>query len=86
MAARVAARQAKTVARILSPRSSVQAANLTQQRGLADHHGPAKINVWQDPMSPSKWKEEHVSFILIFYTIFMKLYKAILGKNFFLFL
>lgn len=35
MAARVAARQAKTVARILSPRSSVQAANLTQQRGLA---------------------------------------------------
>eukprot|EP00250_Pteridium_aquilinum_P008196 c17759_g1_i1 orf=101-385(+) len=29
----------------------------------ADHHGPPKINFWQDPMSPSKWKEEH--FVLI---------------------
>lgn len=28
----------------------------------ADHHGPPKVNFWQDPMSPSKWKEEHVSF------------------------
>lgn len=27
----------------------------------ADHHGPPKVNLWQDPMSPSKWKEEHVS-------------------------
>ncbi|KAA8524473.1 hypothetical protein F0562_010896 [Nyssa sinensis] len=25
----------------------------------ADHHGPPKVNFWQDPMSPSKWKEEH---------------------------
>ncbi|KAI8558621.1 hypothetical protein RHMOL_Rhmol04G0110200 [Rhododendron molle] len=24
-----------------------------------DHHGPPKVNVWQDPLSPSKWKEEH---------------------------
>ncbi|KAK9152595.1 hypothetical protein Sjap_000075 [Stephania japonica] len=23
------------------------------------HHGPQKVNCWQDPMSPSKWKEEH---------------------------
>ncbi|KAB2611129.1 glutamyl-tRNA(Gln) amidotransferase subunit A [Pyrus ussuriensis x Pyrus communis] len=22
-----------------------------------DHHGPLKVNVWQDPLSP--WKEEH---------------------------
>lgn len=28
---------------------------------FADHHGPPKVNFWQDPMSPSKWKEEHVS-------------------------
>ncbi|MCO5574657.1 hypothetical protein L7F22_028447 [Adiantum nelumboides] len=29
----------------------------------ADHHGPPKVNFWEDPMSPSKWKEEH--FVLI---------------------
>ncbi|CAJ1978978.1 unnamed protein product [Sphenostylis stenocarpa] len=23
------------------------------------HHGPAKVALWKDPMSPSKWKEEH---------------------------
>ncbi|RZB83275.1 hypothetical protein D0Y65_032026, partial [Glycine soja] len=23
------------------------------------HHGPPKVNFWQDPTSPSKWKEEH---------------------------
>ncbi|XAR68041.1 hypothetical protein NMG60_11003032 [Bertholletia excelsa] len=57
-----AARQAATVARFSSPRSSVQASGLVQRRGLAgaaDHHGPPKVNFWQDPMSPSKWKEEH---------------------------
>ena len=30
---------------------------------FADHHGPPRVNVWQDPMSPSKWKEEHVSLV-----------------------
>lgn len=30
---------------------------------IADHHGPPKVNFWQDPMSPSKWKEEHVSYV-----------------------
>ncbi|KAK4743402.1 hypothetical protein SAY87_001403 [Trapa incisa] len=25
----------------------------------SDHHGQPKVNCWQDPMSPSKWKEEH---------------------------
>ncbi|KAG1365416.1 hypothetical protein COCNU_12G004160 [Cocos nucifera] len=23
------------------------------------HHGPPKVNIWEDPLSPSKWKEEH---------------------------
>lgn len=27
-----------------------------------DHHGPPKVNFWDDPLSPSKWKEEHVCF------------------------
>jgi hypothetical protein len=39
---------------------------------IADHHGPSRINCWQDPMSPSKWKEEHVS-LLHFYIIFYML-------------
>ncbi|KAF3443848.1 hypothetical protein FNV43_RR13538 [Rhamnella rubrinervis] len=61
--AAAAARQAATLSRISTSRTSAQAANLIQRRGLAgaaDHHGPPKVNFWQDPMSPSKWKEEHL--------------------------
>jgi hypothetical protein len=42
------------------------AARTFSRRGMAsggDHHGPAKVNIWEDPLSPSKWKEEH--FVLI---------------------
>ncbi|CAK9152131.1 unnamed protein product [Ilex paraguariensis] len=56
------ARQASTLSRISSTRSSTQSSSLIQRRGLAgaaDHHGPPRVNCWQDPMSPSKWKEEH---------------------------
>ncbi|KAK9085137.1 hypothetical protein Sjap_025548 [Stephania japonica] len=62
MAGWAAARQAATLARLSSPPSATQAAKLIHRRGLAggaDHHGPAKVNCWKDPMSPSKWKEEH---------------------------
>ncbi|KAM0937010.1 hypothetical protein DsansV1_C26g0194641 [Dioscorea sansibarensis] len=63
MAARSAVVAASTLVRssLRSP-----APNLIARRGLAgggDHHGPPKINFWQDPMSPSKWKEEH--FVLV---------------------
>ncbi|XP_015880769.3 uncharacterized protein LOC107416754 [Ziziphus jujuba] len=57
-----AARQAATLSRVATPRTSAQAAHLIQRRGLAgsaDHHGPPRVNFWQDPLSPSKWKEEH---------------------------
>ncbi|WOL15678.1 hypothetical protein Cni_G24459 [Canna indica] len=57
MAARVALAAASSFSR-----SSASAARLVPRRGLAgggDHHGPAKVNMWEDPMSPSKWKEEH---------------------------
>ncbi|KAK4838723.1 hypothetical protein QYF36_015903 [Acer negundo] len=58
------ARQAVNLARLSSPKtaSASQAASLIHRRGLAgggDHHGPPTVNFWQDPMSPSKWKEEH---------------------------
>ncbi|XP_039035007.1 uncharacterized protein LOC120171367 [Hibiscus syriacus] len=39
-----------------------QASSLILRRGLAgaaDHHGPPKVNCWQEPMNPAKWKEEH---------------------------
>ncbi|KAJ7948260.1 1D-myo-inositol 2-amino-2-deoxy-alpha-D-glucopyranoside ligase [Quillaja saponaria] len=60
--AAAAARQAASLSRISSTRTPIQPANLIQRRGLAgaaDHHGPPKVNFWQDPTSPSKWKEEH---------------------------
>ncbi|KAI4322623.1 hypothetical protein L6164_022299 [Bauhinia variegata] len=59
--AAAAARQAASLTRISSPKAPIQA-NLIHRRGLAgaaDHHGPPKVNCWQDPLSPSKWKEEH---------------------------
>ncbi|XP_018503139.1 uncharacterized protein LOC103947853 [Pyrus x bretschneideri] len=60
--AAAAARQFATSSRISTARTSSLTTNLIHRRGLAgaaDHHGPPKVNVWQDPLSPSKWKEEH---------------------------
>ncbi|XP_028761572.1 uncharacterized protein LOC114720125 [Neltuma alba] len=60
--AAAAARRAASLNRISSPRTPIQSANLIHKRGLAgaaDHHGPPKVNCWQDPLNPSKWKEEH---------------------------
>ncbi|XP_073100737.1 uncharacterized protein [Elaeis guineensis] len=59
MATRVALATASSL-----PRSSLPslAAKLAPHRGLTsggDHHGPPKVNIWEDPLSPSKWKEEH---------------------------
>ncbi|PON80566.1 hypothetical protein PanWU01x14_001220 [Parasponia andersonii] len=50
------ARQVAALSRVSTPRTSLQAANLVHRR---DHHGPPRVNFWQDPLSPSKWKEEH---------------------------
>jgi hypothetical protein len=33
------------------------------------HGGAAKVPIWQDPTSPSKWKEEHVSFFFGFFLL-----------------
>ncbi|XP_057527910.1 uncharacterized protein LOC130806738 isoform X1 [Amaranthus tricolor] len=60
MAARIvaAARQAASITRISSQQPFP---HLVQRRGLAgaaDHHGPPKVNCWQEPMNPGSWKEE----------------------------
>ncbi|KVH96573.1 hypothetical protein Ccrd_001324 [Cynara cardunculus var. scolymus] len=62
MASSLAARQAANLLRLSSPGSASHAASVIQRRGLsgaADHHGPPKVAFWKDPMSPSRWKEEH---------------------------
>ncbi|KAF8722020.1 hypothetical protein HU200_022645 [Digitaria exilis] len=46
--------------------SSSPLARLVARRGLAgaaDGHGSTKVPMWKDPLSPSKWKEEH--FVLV---------------------
>ncbi|XP_020589603.1 uncharacterized protein LOC110030942 isoform X2 [Phalaenopsis equestris] len=58
MAARAAV--ASSLQRLSS--SSLLPAKLISRRSLSaggDHHGPARVNLWDDPLSPSKWKEEH---------------------------
>ncbi|XVE66244.1 hypothetical protein DITRI_Ditri08aG0064800 [Diplodiscus trichospermus] len=66
--AAVAARRETILAQTPAPS---QAASLISRRGFADavdHHGPPKVNFWEDPISPSKWKEEHVnSFLFIIF-------------------
>ncbi|XP_050134059.1 uncharacterized protein LOC126610122 isoform X3 [Malus sylvestris] len=67
--AAAAARQLATSSRISTARTSSLPSNIIHRRGLAgaaDHHGPPRVNVWQDPLSPSKWKEEH--FVIVFST------------------
>ncbi|OIW11515.1 hypothetical protein TanjilG_26881 [Lupinus angustifolius] len=59
MAARtIAIRQSSIIARLSSPKPN----SLVPRRAMSgggDHHGPPKVNIWEDPLSPSKWKEEH---------------------------
>ncbi|CAA0825102.1 Unknown protein [Striga hermonthica] len=63
----MAARRAANLARLTPSSSSAsRASSLIPRRGLAgaaDLHGPPKVNIWQDPLSPSKWKGEH--FVLV---------------------
>ncbi|PIN07479.1 hypothetical protein CDL12_19955 [Handroanthus impetiginosus] len=61
--AAMSARRAANLARLTASSSSAPgASSLIPRRGLAgaaDHHGPPKVNCWQEPLSPAKWKEEH---------------------------
>lgn len=38
---------------------------------VLDHHGPPKVNFWEAPMSPSTWKEEHVSLYFMFVCVLL---------------
>ncbi|BAF12471.1 uncharacterized protein [Oryza sativa Japonica Group] len=51
----------RLVAAAAASSSSSPLARLVSRRGLAgaaDHHGPPKVNIWQEPMNPANWKEE----------------------------
>ncbi|XP_074568819.1 uncharacterized protein LOC141825331 [Curcuma longa] len=84
MAARaVLAAAASSLSRSSSANS---AARFVPRRGLAsggDHHGPPKINFWEDPLSPSKWKEEHIVILSLsgWGLIIYGGYKAFSGNN-----
>ncbi|KAE8125741.1 hypothetical protein FH972_020515 [Carpinus fangiana] len=65
-----AASQAANLSRLSSPKtaSTAQAASLIHWCGLAgrgDHHGPPKVNFWQDQIHPSRWKEEQFVIVSI---------------------
>ncbi|KAG2547679.1 hypothetical protein PVAP13_9KG115500 [Panicum virgatum] len=51
----------RLVAAAASSSSSPLARLVSRRRlaGAADGHGSAKVPMWKDPLSPSKWKEEH---------------------------
>ncbi|CAO2205211.1 unnamed protein product [Urochloa humidicola] len=64
MASRLAAAAAS------SSSSSSSLARLISRRGLADYprrYDPVKVNLWEDPMSPMRWKQSH--FILTSLTV-----------------
>ncbi|CAL5211840.1 unnamed protein product [Lathyrus oleraceus] len=55
------ARGAASLTRI-STSASKSPIQLVHRRGLAgaaDPHATPKVDIWKDPLSPSKWKEEH---------------------------
>ncbi|CAL4952263.1 unnamed protein product [Urochloa decumbens] len=59
MASRLAA---AAVAAASSSSSPSSLARLIPRRGLADPAGrycPVKVNLWEDPMSPMRWKQSH---------------------------
>ncbi|KAJ1294702.1 hypothetical protein BS78_01G165800 [Paspalum vaginatum] len=52
----------RLVAAAASSSSASPLARLVSRRrlaGAADGHGSDKVPLWKDPLSPSKWKEEH---------------------------
>ncbi|MQL80105.1 hypothetical protein Taro_012551 [Colocasia esculenta] len=64
----VAARRVSNPPTVTPPALTSPAVRRIPRRGLAggaDPHGPPKVNFWEDPLSPSKWKEEHVSIVSI---------------------
>ncbi|KAK3141533.1 hypothetical protein QOZ80_4BG0335140 [Eleusine coracana subsp. coracana] len=58
----MASRLVAAAAASSSSTSSCHLARIISRRGLAsgaDHPGLEKVNLWEDPMSPMKWKHGH---------------------------
>ncbi|OEL20789.1 hypothetical protein BAE44_0018194 [Dichanthelium oligosanthes] len=59
----------RLVAAAASSSASSPLARLVSRRrlaGAADGHGSDKVALWKDPLSPSKWKEEHEGYTVHF--------------------
>ncbi|KAF7096938.1 hypothetical protein CFC21_098819 [Triticum aestivum] len=56
-----------------SSASSSPLARLISSRrmaGAADHHGSTKVNMWQEPLNPGNWKEEHLSWLIHWHEVY----------------
>ncbi|KAL2635864.1 hypothetical protein R1flu_007343 [Riccia fluitans] len=65
-------------------RTSQLRSNWAFHRGFAaDHHRFVRVNIWEAPGSPSKWKEEHFVFASLggWGTLFFVGYKAATGGS-----
>jgi hypothetical protein len=61
MAMATTARSAARLLRMKAP-SSVQRSSRTFASD-AHEHGPKRVSLWEDPMHPGRWKEEHFVFV-----------------------
>ncbi|CAK9226735.1 unnamed protein product [Sphagnum jensenii] len=61
MAMATTARSAARLLRMKAP-SSVQRSSRTFASD-AHEHGPKRVALWEDPMHPGRWKEEHFVFV-----------------------
>ncbi|XP_058751015.1 uncharacterized protein LOC131624032 [Vicia villosa] len=55
------ARGAASLTRITATasKSPIQLVHRRGLAGAADPHATPRVDIWKDPLSPSKWKEEH---------------------------
>ncbi|KAJ7566398.1 hypothetical protein O6H91_02G100700 [Diphasiastrum complanatum] len=74
MAMALCTRSAARLLRLSStPLAPACPSNSRHVRGFSSEHGPAKVNLWEAPLKPALWKEEHFVFVslagwgLIFY-------------------
>ncbi|KQK14336.1 uncharacterized protein LOC100821889 [Brachypodium distachyon] len=79
MASRLLAAAASSSSSSASPLARL----IARRRLAADHHGSTKVNMWQEPLNPGNWKEEHfvLSSLAMWGGIFYGVAKLFGGKK-----